>query len=222
MSAEGAEVVPLVRRLTAQQQADIVLARAMVRRVAAQLARTKAWLLAASGVSQAELVQLGDVELAGAMTKYKPGPVTFEAYAHKAVLGAMMNRLKAESAYQRVVREGADKANGSWEDEPGGRSASGEAAPAAYCDGAVTGMLLALAGADPEHVAMTRELHEAVRAAVAEEPARERRLVERHYFEGETLEQAGRALGMSRSTAKRKHGAALERIGGRLRRRGVG
>ena len=53
-------------------------------------------------------------------------------------------------------------------------------------------------------------------------PDSERTLVERHYFAGETLEQAAASIGLSKSWGSRLHARAIEAIARELRRLGVG
>jgi len=55
-----------------------------------------------------------------------------------------------------------------------------------------------------------------VRAALAKMPERERHFIEKHYFEGKTLLEAGAELGLSRSWASRLHARAVEILRERL------
>ena len=70
----------------------------------------------------------------------------------------------------------------------------------------------------PEEVASARERASRVREVVATLPERERALVERHYFEGETLDAAAAALGLSKSWGSRLHARAIETIARELRK----
>ena len=56
-----------------------------------------------------------------------------------------------------------------------------------------------------------------VRDAVAALPEKERVLLEKHYFEGKTLEQAGKDMGITKSWASRIHAQAVARLAKRLR-----
>jgi RNA polymerase sigma factor (sigma-70 family) len=213
------EVVALRRRLTADEQADVVRARSEVRRLAAKLIATHPRLFRASRVTHQQLIAEGDLELSHAMTRLDARRgVPLSLYARKAVYGAMVDLLKGETSLQKALREGAEKAA----DAQGPRREGGEPdtwdeeAEACAADLA-TGMALSLAAVDPERLAMTREHHGLVRAAVSEEPPQEQALIEQHYLGDHTLEEAGSALGMSLSTTKRRHRAALRRISARLR-----
>jgi RNA polymerase sigma factor for flagellar operon FliA len=71
--------------------------------------------------------------------------------------------------------------------------------------------------ASPEDLLSSAEMFERVRAAVAQLPAQERHMVERHYFDGERLDQAAAALGLSKSWGSRLHARAIELITQSLR-----
>ena len=64
----------------------------------------------------------------------------------------------------------------------------------------------------PEEAVGRAELLATIRAAIAERPEAERRLLERHYFDDVTLEEAARELGLSKSWASRLHARAIEGI----------
>jgi RNA polymerase sigma factor for flagellar operon FliA len=66
--------------------------------------------------------------------------------------------------------------------------------------------------ATPEDLLSSAQMLERVRAAVARLPTQERHMVERHYFEGERLDQAAAALGLSKSWGSRLHARAIELI----------
>ncbi|MFL5318231.1 MAG: sigma-70 family RNA polymerase sigma factor [Myxococcaceae bacterium] len=51
-----------------------------------------------------------------------------------------------------------------------------------------------------------------IRAAIATLPDNERKLLEGYYFHGKTLEEAGAAIGQSKSWASRLHARAVERL----------
>jgi RNA polymerase sigma factor (sigma-70 family) len=202
------EVMSPPRRLTPDEQAEVLEARAQVQRLAAQVMRAYPALWRASGMAHAELLAVGDAEAAHARTLYDAAKGTpYEVYLRLSVQGAMIDALKAETKHRRALREGAEKA---------AAGLDGEEDAETCLEVIAAGMALALAGADPEAAAMRREAQAEVRAAVAEESEEARELVQRHYFRGEVLEKAGRSLGLSRSTVKRRHGAALKRIGARL------
>jgi RNA polymerase sigma factor for flagellar operon FliA len=51
-----------------------------------------------------------------------------------------------------------------------------------------------------------------VRAAIAQLPEKERKLLEGYYFQAKTLEEAGAEIGQSKSWASRLHARAVERL----------
>jgi RNA polymerase sigma factor for flagellar operon FliA len=74
----------------------------------------------------------------------------------------------------------------------------------------------------PEEAVANAELLERIRAAIAERPEAERRLLERHYFEDVNFEETARELGLSKSWASRLHSRAIEGIAKALKRGGIG
>jgi len=74
----------------------------------------------------------------------------------------------------------------------------------------------------PEEAVGQAEILEAIRAAIAERPAAERHLLQRHYFEDVNFDEAARELGLSKSWASRLHARAIEGLARTLRSRGVG
>ena len=73
-------------------------------------------------------------------------------------------------------------------------------------------------GATPENLVAERELATKLRDIVASLPDRERALVERHYFGGQTLDAAAASLGLSKSWGSRLHARAIENIARELRK----
>lgn len=72
--------------------------------------------------------------------------------------------------------------------------------------------------ASPESQVSRAEIVSAVRAAIAERPEAERHLLERHYFDDVTFEEAARELGLSKSWASRLHARAIEGVAKSLKR----
>jgi RNA polymerase sigma factor for flagellar operon FliA len=62
---------------------------------------------------------------------------------------------------------------------------------------------------DPESALQHAELSRRFVEALAKLPARERSVVHAVYFEAQTIEQAGRAMGLSKSWASRLHARAI-------------
>jgi RNA polymerase sigma factor for flagellar operon FliA len=72
----------------------------------------------------------------------------------------------------------------------------------------------------PEDLLGEAQLMARVKAIVAALPDQERALVERHYFAGQTLDQAAASIGLSKSWGSRLHARAIESIGRELRKGG--
>lgn len=72
--------------------------------------------------------------------------------------------------------------------------------------------------ASPESAVGNAELVARVRLAIAERPEQERRLLERHYFDDVTFEEAARELGLSKSWASRLHARAIEGVAKAMKR----
>lgn len=68
-----------------------------------------------------------------------------------------------------------------------------------------------------EMVART-ELQERLKALIAEQPDAERTLLQKHYFEDCTIEEAGKTLGLSKSWASRIHARAIESLAASAKR----
>jgi RNA polymerase sigma factor FliA len=73
----------------------------------------------------------------------------------------------------------------------------------------------------PEEAVARAELLARIRAAIAERPEAERRLLERHYFEDINFEETARELGLSKSWASRLHSRAIEAVAKALKRGNV-
>ncbi|HEY4122925.1 MAG TPA: sigma-70 family RNA polymerase sigma factor [Byssovorax sp.] len=67
-------------------------------------------------------------------------------------------------------------------------------------------------GPTPEDRYRVAEFAERIRAVVGQLPARERTLVERHYWRDEPLEHIAKDLGVSKSWASRLHAQAIEKL----------
>lgn len=72
-------------------------------------------------------------------------------------------------------------------------------------------------GLNQEERLEERQLVQQLHLAVQELPEVERRVVERHYIEGERLDHVALDLGLSKSWISRIHGRALRRLGARMR-----
>lgn len=70
----------------------------------------------------------------------------------------------------------------------------------------------------PEEEVAEAELVVRIRAAIDERPEQERQLLQRHYFDEVTLDEAAKELGLSRSWASRLHARAIEGIAKSMKR----
>jgi RNA polymerase sigma factor for flagellar operon FliA len=73
----------------------------------------------------------------------------------------------------------------------------------------------------PEDRALREELARGIRDALRSLPEKERTILEKHFLEGMTLEQAGAAMGLSRSWTCRLHARAMVQITKVLQHRAV-
>jgi RNA polymerase sigma factor for flagellar operon FliA len=72
----------------------------------------------------------------------------------------------------------------------------------------------------PEERLGEEEMLALVKRVVTNLPERERTLIERHYFGGETLDEAAASLGLSKSWGSRLHARAIESLTRELRKLG--
>jgi len=169
--------------------------------------------------------------------------VPFRRWANMRIKGAVIDGLRRWGGLpRRVYRElrgieAGDRMLEAYDEE----DAAGPATSAQAADERLTSYLAGIATAiavgtmvaaprenvDPDGRDVTPEdlLGEAqlvarVKAIVEGLPDQERTLVQRHYFGGETLDQAAASLGLSKSWGSRLHARALEAIGDELRRAG--
>ncbi len=70
----------------------------------------------------------------------------------------------------------------------------------------------------PETIAARSEILGILRREIAKQPDAERTLLERHYFDDITVEEAAREIGLSKSWASRLHARAIENLGRSLRK----
>jgi RNA polymerase sigma factor for flagellar operon FliA len=191
-------------------------------------------------ISLDDLVAYGSKGLVEAAERYDARPgVAFSTFAYYRIRGAMFDGLRTMGWYSRADyaryraeeraneylqshadREGAadgDKATA----KPDGKADAAEtlAAVAQLLSGVATVHITSLeaaahvadqtfaapdAGIDPGR------LGKRLREAITTLPEKERRLMELYYFEEKTLEEAGGALGLSKSWACRLHARAVD------------
>lgn len=195
------------------------------------------------GASEDELVGPGREALLTAARSFDESRgVPFRRWANLRIRGAMIDAVRSQSHVpRRVYRqlralEAADLVHDAAEEvdaaSPPRTAQEADARIGARLDHAAIAMaasMLAMRGGAAVDRAESRdvpadeqlarhELLERVRAAIAERPDAERKLLERHYFEDVTFEEAAREIGLSKSWASRLHARAIEAIARSLKR----
>ncbi|HEY1696576.1 MAG TPA: sigma-70 family RNA polymerase sigma factor [Polyangiaceae bacterium] len=166
--------------------------------------------------------------------------VPFRRWANMRVKGAMLDGVRQWASLPRKVYqemrgvEAADHVLATYEEQDEKQPASSPEAADDRLGSYLAGMATAIAfgtmvgaprdevGDDGKSITPEDRLGEAetlalVRSVVAKLPDQERALIERHYFEGETLEKAAAGIGLSKSWGSRLHARAIESIADLLR-----
>jgi RNA polymerase sigma factor for flagellar operon FliA len=190
-----------------------------------------------------ELVSQGREGLLSAARSFDPERgIPFRRWANIRVRGAMIDGVRAQGALPRrlykqlqAIEAGDRYADGLLEEDSGTATASAEQADeriGVYLSGIATAMAMGLLeqgtsdgaaspadrGASAEELLARHELLSHARTAIAELPAPERALLERHYFDDVTFEDAAKELGLSKSWASRLHARGIEAVMRGLRR----
>jgi RNA polymerase sigma factor for flagellar operon FliA len=195
------------------------------------------WPRVQGHVEKRELVSLGDLGLVEAASRFDPdGGASFPTFAWYRVQGAILDGLRRHGTLPRRVwaQLCALRAASEYLEAQANREAAARTAGAPAPDteerlrdvreamAAIETVYIVSAAAPIEAAASipapTEEPgvdRDAVMDAVQTLPEKERLLVEKHYFEGKNLLDAGAELGISKSWASRLHAQAV----GRLRRR---
>jgi len=195
-------------------------------------------------VTREDLVSFGHEGLLQAARSFDPSRgVPFRRWANMRIKRAMIDGVRRWGALpRRVYRqlhgvEAGDRVLELYDEEDAANPAStAEAADdrlSTYLAGIATaiavGTMMAAprenVDADGQEVTPEDLLAEAetvarVKEVVARLPEQERTLVERHYFAGQTLDEAAASLGLSKSWGSRLHARAIESIAREMRTAG--
>ncbi|HTR49807.1 MAG TPA: sigma-70 family RNA polymerase sigma factor [Kofleriaceae bacterium] len=186
-----------------------------------------------------ELIALANAGLAEAATRFDPDRgASFATFAWYRVQGAIIDGLRRSAnlprrVWQKVValRAASDYLEQRGERDAGAAKTGAPPASGADALASIQGALSAIrtmyvlsldatetalevpddAPASDEVVHSGR-LARMLRVALRRLPERERAIVEKHYFEGKNLLEAGAELGISKSWASRLHAQAVERL----------
>jgi RNA polymerase sigma factor for flagellar operon FliA len=187
-----------------------------------------------------DLVSYGREGLLAAARSFDPTRgVPFRRWANIRVRGAVMDGIRASSSLPRSVYsrlralEAADRAKERLSDDAD-RARTPEDADrrlGEYLAGAATAIALGFSGSSAdeggeptdrspsvEDTLVREELFLAIRRSIQELPDAERTLIQRHYFDGVTFEQAASELGLSKSWASRLHSRAVGYVTRSLKR----
>jgi RNA polymerase sigma factor for flagellar operon FliA len=178
-------------------------------------------------VTEAELRSHGHKALLEAAQSYDPERASLATYLARKIRWAILDGVKRESRGRakaaRVAAVIASEALLLAPAEPADESAVPEEVHEARLQRLLSGhaaaMALGLLGGGvqeacetPEERTSRAQLCEVVRRAVQMLPERERTLVERHYYEGESFEAIAQDLGISKSWASRLHAQAIRTL----------
>jgi RNA polymerase sigma factor for flagellar operon FliA len=195
-----------------------------------------------SAVRMDDIVSYGREGLLAAARSFDPmRGVPFRRWANIRVRGSVIDGIRASSTLPRSVyaRLRAESASPPGEDnlEEGEAARRAENAEDAdrrlseYLARAATAVAFGCSGADGDELGeptdrspsaeerlVREELRAAIHDAIEELPHAERTLLQRHYFDGVTFEQAASELGLSKSWASRLHARAVHTVVRSLKR----
>jgi RNA polymerase sigma factor for flagellar operon FliA len=205
------------------------LVQALARKVKRTLGTSRA-------IDLEDLVAYGSKGLVEAAERFDARQgVAFSTFAYYRIRGAMYDGLRTMGWYSRAdyaryrAEERANEYLRSQADREGAARAEGARAPAADPATALESIGEILSGIAAVHITSleaastvadeslpapdaavdTGRLSRRVREAVAQLPDKERELMQLYYFADKTLEEAGAALGLSKSWASRLHARAV-------------
>lgn len=189
-----------------------------------------------------DLVSLGHEGLLGAARSFDASRgVPFRRWANLRVRGSMIDGLRSHGGLPRRVyrqlkaMEAGDRVQDAQIEEDGSTPPPSPQAADAKLGTRLSGIAMAMAAgfispevegmeqvpdlkASPEEQTARKQLVQRVRAAIASRPDSERKLLERHYFDGLTFEDAAQEIGLSKSWASRLHARAIEAVARDLKR----
>lgn len=198
--------------------------------------------IGASALQLEELVAYGSRGLVEAAQRYDPSRgVAFSTFAYYRIRGAIFDGLRQTGWLSRSQWGRFAAASNEYLGNLGDRQApdqpTSRAGPAVAELGQALGdlatiFLTSMSSATREDLpdgaqadAATRlereQLAMLLREAVERLPGKERHLIELHYFEDLTLEEAGRQMGISKSWSSRLHARAIRLLAEALRARGA-
>ncbi len=194
-----------------------------------------------------ELVSQGRETLLIAARSFDPSRgVPFRRWANLRVRGAMIDAIRAQGTLPKRVyaqlraMKAADRVHEAADEEDSANRPQTEDAADARISERLASAAAAMAlgfvtykpsedldavpesAADPEQAAGHAEIMEAIRAAIAERPEAERKLLQRHYFDDAQFDEVAQELGLSKSWASRLHARAIEGVARALKRARVG
>ena len=181
-----------------------------------------------TAVTVDELRSFGREGLLQAARNFDPSRgVPFRRWANVRVRGAIIDGLRQwgtlpRQAYRELqALQAGDALLEQYDEDEATRPAQSAEDADSHLSSFLAGMATAIAlgtmgeteaHATPEEQLGNAEMLERIRTAVAKLPDQERHMVERHYFNGERLDQAAAALGLSKSWGSRLHARAIELI----------
>jgi RNA polymerase sigma factor for flagellar operon FliA len=228
-------VSPEAPDVLARFNAELDLVDLIARQLGRRVSRT---------VSLDDLRSFGREGLLQAARTFDPSRgVPFRRWANVRIRGAMIDGLRQwGSLPRRLYRElrgieAGDRVLETYDEEDAANPATSPEAADARLTSYLAGIATAIAvgtmvaapreSVDPEGREVTPEdlLAEAellarVKGIVKTLPDQERTLVERHYFAGDTLDEAAASIGLSKSWGSRLHARAIESITRELRKSG--
>ena len=183
-------------------------------------------------VSVDDLLAAGRVAVLEIVRAWDPARARFAPYcalrlqwalldaARRETHGRVVGRARAIAASERFAQGAAAEAEGA---APPASDDDAEARLASLLSGHAAALALPLLVASeaddkaddaptPEDRYRVAEFAARVRAVVGQLPARERTLVQRHYWQDEPLEHIARDIGVSNSWASRLHAQAIEKL----------